>query len=466
VGRAPGAITIIYTTENKMNLDIIGPLGNGSFGDVWSAKDELGRTVAVKIIREASEGVANALTHARALARAAHPNVVAVLTVDRVIDPVSNQEKDCVVMELLEGMTLDEFLLENKFSTEDLQIIGNELIAGLKHIHDQGMTHGDLHADNIIICNQHVKIIDILYLNTLALLSTGPKESRIKRDLISIRLILQQLINHSNLSLDAATQFNNLLQVDASIKDIEVAFLSITSVEETEQRSLSLDHFYSRIIDPDFVESEQYAEALLDELPEDSAMLILQKIANEDTYEYKHEYLVSGLWSLTEKNEREEFLIHLSEVLDKVIPKGKWPPSLRLLQALGTSSWNELKKATRIRIESLIIKDVLAGYKDIFGGRVKKGGSLGTYATTFWRYFDDKVGLANNLISMLRQSWYTQNYVASFFMHIIPELAETTETRNEFIEAFTVAKSNDARIVIKNLPKLPNDWVDAITNST
>lgn len=448
-----------------MKLQILDPLGDGAFGDVWRAEDELGRIVAVKVIREANEGVADALEHARALARAAHSNVVAVLTIDKVDDPTSGEEKDCVVMELLEGETLEKFLSETKVSTTDLQSIGNEIIAGLKHIHAQGMTHGDLHAENIMICEGHTKIIDILYLNTLALLSSGSKQARIRRDLISLRLILQQLIMNSDLTPSAATSFNNELESNASVEDIEDVFSTITTIDAPEQRALSIDHIHYRVTDPDFIDTEEYAEALLEELPTDAAVTILQKIADENIYEYKHKYLVAGLWPMIEDNERDEFLIHLSSILDAETPKGKWPPLLRILQAIGTSNWNGLKKLTRIRIESLIIKDVLAGYKDIFGGRVKKGGSLGTYATIFWRYFNDQEGFASNLISMLRQSWYTQNYVATHFMRIIPDLAAATETQSEFIEAFTVAIRNDAKTVINNLTKLPDDWVEEIKKS-
>lgn len=55
-----------------MKLQILKKLGDGGFADVWLARDELDREVAVKIVREASVGVADALAHAKALARATH----------------------------------------------------------------------------------------------------------------------------------------------------------------------------------------------------------------------------------------------------------------------------------------------------------------------------------------------------------------------------------------------------------
>ncbi|MBN8443832.1 MAG: protein kinase [Thauera sp.] len=445
-----------------MKIQILEPLGDGGFGDVWKARDELDRTVAVKIIREANEGVADALAHARALARAAHPNVVAVLTIERVEDPATKQEKDGVVMELLEGVTLEEHTTSGKLNVDQLRLLGTEIISGLKHIHAQGMTHGDLHTENIMVCHGHAKIIDILYLNTLALLSSGTRQARVKRDLISARLILQQLIVNSGLTASSATKFNNQLDGNSSIEDIENAFHAITAVDEPEQRVISIDHIYARLTEPDFVNTKQYAEALLEQIPSGAANNLLRKIADDGVYDYKHKNFISGIWPKLSANEKSEFLAHLSTIIDSQTPKGRWWPPIRILEAIGTSNWNNLSKLARIRIESLMIKDVLAGYKDAYGGRTQQGGSLGTYVVGFWQYFTDKAGLAANLISMLRQSWYTQNYIATHFMHIIPEIAEATGTRAEFIEAFAVAKRNDAKTVINNLKDLPQDWQDDI----
>jgi len=63
-------------------------LGDGGFADVWKATDDLGRDVAVKIVRESAVVVSSAMAHARALARTTKAKV------------------DAIVMELLEGTTL------------------------------------------------------------------------------------------------------------------------------------------------------------------------------------------------------------------------------------------------------------------------------------------------------------------------------------------------------------------------
>lgn len=86
-----------------MKLTLIEKLGDGAFADVWRARDQLDRNVAVKIVRPANAGVADALAHAKALARATHANIVSVITLETIADPASGDDVDCVVMELLDG---------------------------------------------------------------------------------------------------------------------------------------------------------------------------------------------------------------------------------------------------------------------------------------------------------------------------------------------------------------------------
>ena len=154
-----------------MKLELIELLGDGMFADVWRARDELDREVAVKIVREASVGVADALAHAKALARATHPNVVAVLTLENIQDPTTGNNASCVVMELIDGETLGTHLSRGKLTSAQVVLFGLGIIDGLAHIHEQGMAHGDLHVENVMIGASNAKIIDILYLNSLATLT-------------------------------------------------------------------------------------------------------------------------------------------------------------------------------------------------------------------------------------------------------------------------------------------------------
>ena len=60
----------------------------------------------VKIVRAASIGISDALQHAMALARAKHPNVVTIHTIEKINDPNGSGFVDAVVMGFLPGQTL------------------------------------------------------------------------------------------------------------------------------------------------------------------------------------------------------------------------------------------------------------------------------------------------------------------------------------------------------------------------
>lgn len=445
-----------------MKLKLIKKLGDGAFADVWRARDELDREVAVKVIRPANVGVADALAHAKALARASHPNVVAVHTLETITDPDTGDSVDCVVMELLHGHTLSERLQGNKLTLPELHSIGTGIISGLRHIHNQGMAHGDLHEENVMIVGDVAKVIDILYLASLAALTTEKRETKLKRDLLSLRLLLQLLIKDSELDPAEATEFNNLIEVNADIDDIESAFRKIVTPENVQDNARVVEHIFARVTEEGFVEGPEYAEALVEETPSSAMLPLLKRLVSEKGYESKHRDYVELVWSHLENDEKTLFLQHLGTSIDQETPKGRYWPNLRLLCALGKEAWNGLPLRVRIRLEGLIVKDVLAGHKDIHSAKAVSGGALGTYARSLWRRFRKPEELADNLISLLRQNWYTQNYVGEYFINSVPEIARVTKRRDEFIKALRVAVANDARLIVRKIDNLPDDWVEEI----
>lgn len=445
-----------------MKLKLLEKLGNGAFADVWKARDELDRDLAVKIIRPANVGVADALAHAKALVRASHQNVVAVISLEKIADPDTGERVDCVVMELLKGVTLAKRLKGIAFDVGQVKSIGLGIIQGLGHIHAQGMAHGDLHEENVMIVDDQAKVIDILYLNSLASISTETKKARLKRDLLSLRLLLQQIIIASELDSEEATEFNNLLDADASIGDLETAFRNIVSPANSHSQVRALKHAYARLIDQDFIKGQDYAEALEETIEPSVRLPLLKLMATDKAYESKHSHYVRLLYSKLSAAAKKDFLTTLSEIIDAETPKGKWWPGLKLVSLLGAEAWNGLTPVVRLRVESLIVKDVLAGYKDIHSTVSASRGKLGTYALSLWRNFKKPEVLADNLVSLLRQNWYTQNYVGSFFFRQIPAIASTTKKRAEFIKAIQVAISNDAKIIVKKLDELPDDWIEEI----
>ena len=446
-----------------MKVELVEFIADGGFADVWKAKDELGRIVAVKIIREASVDVSSALDHARALAKTDHINVVKVYSIDKVIDPSTQSEVDGVIMEYINGETLEKYLESTTLSIIELKVIGLGIIDGVNHIHEQGLTHGDLHERNIMIDGNTAKVIDILYLNSLSTLTSESKSIKFDRDLVSLRLILQQLIHKSELLENIAKQFNNELEYNASVSQIRQVFFKITNSHNQNTINKTVDDIYKYLMEDDFINSEKYAQAIYEETPNEVIVDLFKKIISDLSYESKHKNYIKLIWKALNSHDKLEISKILSHKIEIELPNGKWTPLLRLIIILGDEGWNGLNSRIKIKSEAIIVKDILAGYTDIHSNRDLSSGFLGTYANELWIYFDDLNTLVNNLISLLRQSWYGQNYVGNFFIQILYPLAIKANREEDIINALKMAIYNDAKKIKQKISLLPENWINELT---
>jgi serine/threonine protein kinase len=127
-------------------------LGQGGMAAVWAGTNErTGKRFALKAIRQSlvSAPEAQQLLHSEALAasRVNHPNVVTVF------DVIKHERMTCIVMELLEGETLDSYLARNGFiRAEEVSTLLLPAMRGVAAAHAQGVIHRDLKPQNIFIC--------------------------------------------------------------------------------------------------------------------------------------------------------------------------------------------------------------------------------------------------------------------------------------------------------------------------
>ncbi len=134
-------------------------LGEGGMGEVFSAYDEqLDRKVAIKVLQSAyapEETQKRLLREAQALARLAHPNVVAVHEVGQVDGDVF------VVMEHIDGTTLREWQNHEPRSAEEILDAYRMAGHGLAAVHAAGMVHRDFKPDNVMVDRKgRVRLLD------------------------------------------------------------------------------------------------------------------------------------------------------------------------------------------------------------------------------------------------------------------------------------------------------------------
>ena len=128
-------------------LEIRSELGRGAFGRVYRAWDpQLEREVALKLIDQRARASSSAaLREGRLLAQVRHPNVVVVHGADVFDDRVG------IWMELVQGQTLKEMVeAHGPFGAYEGALIGREVCRALAAIHNRGIIHRDVKAQNVM----------------------------------------------------------------------------------------------------------------------------------------------------------------------------------------------------------------------------------------------------------------------------------------------------------------------------
>ena len=140
--------------------EILERIGAGGMGEVYRAIDKnLGRHVAIKILpaafAEDKERMARFEREAKLLAVLNHPNIAAIHGLEE------SEGRRFLVLELVEGETLQARLNRGALPVEEALETCRELAEGLEAAHEKGIIHRDLKPGNIMITPEgKVKILD------------------------------------------------------------------------------------------------------------------------------------------------------------------------------------------------------------------------------------------------------------------------------------------------------------------
>lgn len=203
-----------------------GRLGDGAEADVWRAFDPaLERPVAIKVFRPSCADDDYVLAQARALARVESRHVVKVYEFVDVEPPEPTGRHPAVVMEAFPGDKLGKRLAGAMFSRAVARAVGFGLLDGLAAIHRAGIAHGDLHDGNVLVGSSgEVRIIDILYRGSLAVLSTASREEKSRKDVRSLLWMLSEILFHSDLDPEASQRLRRLSRDSVDLDIVRSAF--------------------------------------------------------------------------------------------------------------------------------------------------------------------------------------------------------------------------------------------------
>jgi eukaryotic-like serine/threonine-protein kinase len=139
--------------------EIKSPLGAGGMGEVYRARDtRLGRDVAVKVLpthlSSDPDLKARFEREARAISALQHPHICTLH------DLGHEAGIDYLVMEFLEGETLQRRLLRGALPVTQAVEYGIEIAEALDRAHQAGLVHRDLKPGNIMLTKSGAKLLD------------------------------------------------------------------------------------------------------------------------------------------------------------------------------------------------------------------------------------------------------------------------------------------------------------------
>ncbi|MFC1463206.1 protein kinase, partial [Verrucomicrobiota bacterium] len=139
-------------------LDLV---GTGGMGGVYAAKDEaLGRLVAIKVMLKAlgddAAFVDGFRKEAQAVAKLNHPHIAQIYSFGQV------HGQPYIVMELVPGERLDKMIESGRPIDQGLVMrVGMEVAEGLAAAEEEGLIHGDIKPENILLDEKmHAKLVD------------------------------------------------------------------------------------------------------------------------------------------------------------------------------------------------------------------------------------------------------------------------------------------------------------------
>ena len=142
--------------------EILERVGTGGMAVVFKGLDHrLNRLVAIKILKEelAQDAEFRRRFHeeSQAVAMLSHPNIMAVYDVSR------SDGIDFIVMELLDGITLKQYMQKKggKLSWKESLHFITQIMKALSHAHSRGIIHRDIKPHNIMVLRDgSIKVAD------------------------------------------------------------------------------------------------------------------------------------------------------------------------------------------------------------------------------------------------------------------------------------------------------------------
>ena len=158
--------------------EILEPIGLGGMAVVYKARcHRLNRLVAIKILKDElskDEEFRNRFhAESQAVAMLSHPNIMSVYDVS------SHEDADYIVMELIDGITLKQYMeKKGNLNWKETLHFAMQIAKALEHAHGRGIVHRDIKPHNVMVLkNGSAKVTDFGIARLMSQSNTLTKEA-------------------------------------------------------------------------------------------------------------------------------------------------------------------------------------------------------------------------------------------------------------------------------------------------
>lgn len=213
----------------------------------------------------------------------------------------------------------------------------------------------------------------------------------------------------------------------------------LLGILDQSEEPFTIPKFLSRVFDPDFVESDRYAQLLAAEIPAnkriDTLIEIYRKKCDGDGEKLK--YMVNAILQQLSYDQIADFVAVVSDELKTTQDS----TAIRvMLQIVPPHLWPSIDESARLRVESKLIKSIREGEMNRDKPNEIISGALGTWSRDFLQFFTLRDEVSQVLIGKLgSRNIYVRRYVADFFMSVLPVVIIDKTRRRRCIKAMSKA---------------------------
>ena len=290
-------------TRKIQSYEIIELIGEGELGVVWKARHSQ-RNEIVSIMSLSDQYTNNPefrerfLNEAQILTKLNHKNIV------RIIDFIEEPKALHLVMEYIEGRTLDTILAEepSPISYEKALPLFIQILEGISYIHQQGIVHQHLNPSKIIVTPDNtLKVADFCVAQLLGKIKKGTKKETlfymspeqvrreqvdVQSDIYSLGIILYEMLAgrlpyDKNEAMSDFTLVNKIIseklrdprEFYPEIPEWIVNIVNQATTKERSARIKNADDFTLLLKS----EKEIYEKNILKEIPEKKQLLSVKE---------------------------------------------------------------------------------------------------------------------------------------------------------------------------------------------